>query len=185
MVRVALLQMTASAADQAANIVKGDAFCRRARESGADLALFPEMWNIGYTRYAGCPDDLRKMGAETPEQQQARAAWQARAISTGVNVGAMICFEREFPESARILMLRGAELVLVPNACEMEANRLGQLRARAFENMVGIALANYASPQANGHSVAFDGMAFEADGRYAVLTSSGGGPDEHLGQVSQ
>ncbi|MBQ7783520.1 MAG: carbon-nitrogen hydrolase family protein, partial [Oscillospiraceae bacterium] len=34
-----------------------------------------------------------------------------------VKVGAMICYDREFPESARILMLKGAELVLVPNAC--------------------------------------------------------------------
>ena len=41
-----------------------------------------------------------------------------------VKVGAMICYDREFPESARILMLKGAELVLVPNACPMELNRL-------------------------------------------------------------
>lgn len=31
-----------------------------------------------------------------------------------VRVGAMICFDREFPESARILMLKGAELILTP-----------------------------------------------------------------------
>lgn len=37
-----------------------------------------------------------------------------------VRVGAMICYDREFPESARILMLMGAEIVLVPNACPME-----------------------------------------------------------------
>ena len=40
-----------------------------------------------------------------------------------VQVGAMICFDREFPESARILMLQGAELILVPNACPMEIGR--------------------------------------------------------------
>lgn len=34
-----------------------------------------------------------------------------------VKVGAMICYDREFPESARILMLQGAELILVPNIC--------------------------------------------------------------------
>lgn len=81
-----------------------------------------------------------------------------------VRVGAMICFDREFPESARVLMLRGAELILVPNACEMEINRLTQLRARAFENMAAIALTNYAAPQENGHSVAFDGIAFDENG---------------------
>ena len=37
-----------------------------------------------------------------------------------LKVGSMICYDREFPESARILMLKGAELVLVPNACPME-----------------------------------------------------------------
>ena len=41
-----------------------------------------------------------------------------------IKVGAMICYDREFPESARILMLKGAELILVPNACPMEINRL-------------------------------------------------------------
>jgi N-carbamoylputrescine amidase len=75
----------------------------------------------------------------------------------------MICFDREFPESARILMLKGAELILTPNACTLEANRIGQFKARAFENMVGVAMANYAAPQENGHSVAFDAVAFDKD----------------------
>lgn len=60
-----------------------------------------------------------------------------------VKVGAMICYDREFPESARILMLKGAEIVLTPNACPMEINRLSQLRGRAYENMMGIATCNY------------------------------------------
>ena len=49
-----------------------------------------------------------------------------------VKVGSMICYDREFPDSARILMLQGAELLLVPNACPMEINRLSQLRGRAY-----------------------------------------------------
>lgn len=82
-----------------------------------------------------------------------------------VKVGAMICYDREMPESARILMLRGAELILVPNACPMEINRLSQLRARAFENMVAIATCNYPSsvPDCNGHSTLFDGVAYLPD----------------------
>lgn len=83
-----------------------------------------------------------------------------------VNVGAMICYDREFPESARILMLKGAELILVPNACPMELNRISQLRARAYENMTGIATVNYpyGTPDCNGHSTAFDGIAYRIDG---------------------
>ncbi len=87
------------------------------------------------------------------------------ALDTGkgtVQVGSMICYDREFPESARILMLKGAELLLVPNACPMEINRISQLRARAFENMLGIATVNYpeGKPDCNGHSTAFDGIAY-------------------------
>lgn len=82
-----------------------------------------------------------------------------------IKVGAMICYDREFPESARILMLKGAELILVPNACPMEINRLSQLRGRAFENMLAIATCNYAEsvPGCNGGSSVFDGVAYLPD----------------------
>lgn len=82
-----------------------------------------------------------------------------------VKVGAMICYDREFPESARILMLKGAELILVPNACPMELNRLSQLRARAYENMTAIATCNYPDtvPDCNGGSSLFDGVAYLPD----------------------
>ena len=82
-----------------------------------------------------------------------------------VQVGAMICFDREFPESARILMLQGAELILTPNACPMERNRLGQLRGRAYENMLAIATCNYPAgvPDCNGGSTLYDGVAYLPD----------------------
>ena len=58
-------------------------------------------------------------------------------------------------------MLKGAEVILVPNACPMEINRLSQLRARAYENMCAVATANYPGGKldCNGHSSAFDGIA--------------------------
>lgn len=79
-----------------------------------------------------------------------------------VRVGAMICFDREFPESARILMLKGAEVILAPNACPMEINRLAALRTRAYENMAAVATCNYPAghPDCNGHSTVFDGVAW-------------------------
>ena len=79
-----------------------------------------------------------------------------------IKVGAMICYDREFPESARILMLKGAELILTPNACPMEINRLSQLRARAYENMLCVATCNYPDtvPDCNGNSTVFDGVAY-------------------------
>ena len=104
-----------------------------------------------------------------------------------VKIGAMICYDREFPESARILMLKGAEVILVPNACPMEINRISQLRARAYENMTAIATCNYPDtvPDCNGHSNGFDGVAylpelsssrdtcvFEADGKEGIYIAS-------------
>lgn len=227
MLKIALLQMASHGFDQAANMTKGERFCREAHSLGADIALFPEMWNIGYMSF-------------DPGQPGAFEAWQDQAVGPGdpfllhfkalaaelkmaiaitylerwdglprntvslinrqgelvltyakvhttdfkpqidgactpgedfyvttldtaqgpVQIGAMICYDREFPESARILMVKGAEIILTPNACPLEGNRLGQFCARAFENAVGMAMANYAAPDQNGHSIAFDGVAF-------------------------
>ena len=49
MMRVALLQMASFGRRQESNRAKGEEFCRRAAAMGADIALFPEMWNIGYS----------------------------------------------------------------------------------------------------------------------------------------
>ena len=204
------------------NRKKGEEACRRAKAMGADIAVFPEMWSIGY-RLDFDPEAIRKKAIPREHPfvrcfaQLARELEMAigitfleeyrplprntfclfdrfgrlaltyakvhtcdfsleRFLTPGedfpaavldtaqgeITVGAMICYDREFPESARILMLQGAELIFVPNACPMELNRLCQLRARAFENMVGIATVNYplGQPDCNGHSSAFDGIAY-------------------------
>ena len=83
----------------------------------------------------------------------------------GVQIGVMICYDREFPESARVLMLKGAEIILVPNACDINPARKNQLSSRAFENMTGVAMANY--PADNwGQSCAFSPIVFDKDGSY-------------------
>jgi predicted amidohydrolase len=59
-------------------------------------------------------------------------------------IGVLICYDLEFPESARLLALRGARLVVVPTAC-MEPYREYQAvyaRARAMENGVFVAVTN-------------------------------------------
>ena len=221
---VALLQMLSVGDDQAANLQKADGYCRKAAAMGADIALMPEMWNIGYADYPG-------------ETRKDRAKWAAKAVARDsdyvrhfvslakelnmaivvtylekwpgaprnsatlidrrgkqmftyakvhtcdfgkreaactpgdgfkvaeldtakgkLKVGMMICYDREFPESARVLMLKGAELILTPNACVIDDLRIAQFRTRAYENAVGVAMTNYAlhHPGCNGWSVAFD-----------------------------
>ena len=239
--KIALLQLTSHGFNQKSNEEKGLIYCRKASELGADIALFPEMWNIGYTPFNPIVWE-NNYDPKDPLYQEAIKEWQERAINQEsdfflsyrklakelnmaialtylekwpvaprdtvslidrhgkvvltyakvhtcdfsldaaltpgndfyvcildtekgpVKIGAMICYDREFPESARILMLKGAEIILNPNACRMEQNRLTQFRARAFENMVGLALANYAGQQKGGHSVAYSPIAFDKKG---------------------
>lgn len=220
--KIALLQITPGKTIEE-NLEKGIRYCEMAGESGADIALFPEMWSNGYAIYGRPAGEWRKdaisihsdfvaafgrlaerlnmaIGVTLLEEYE-RAPRNSlvlfdrfgkqklvyakvhtcdfdaeRNLTPGeefyvagldtahgeVQVGAMICYDREFPESARILMLKGAELILVPNACPMEINRLAQLRARAYENMTAIATCNYPEtvPDCNGGSSVFDGVAY-------------------------
>jgi deaminated glutathione amidase len=79
-----------------------------------------------------------------------------------VRLGLMICMDRECPESARALSRQGAEIALVPNCCDLAGDRacgdvrIAQTRGRAFETVMGIAVANYPVPRCDGHSFAVD-----------------------------
>lgn len=82
----------------------------------------------------------------------------------GVKIGIMICYDREYPESARMLMLKGAELILVPNDCGAMKPRVQALSTRAYENMTGIAMANPNGENA-GCSCAFSPICWDQDGQ--------------------
>lgn len=81
----------------------------------------------------------------------------------GVKIGIMICYDREYPESARILMLKGAEIILVPNDCGSMRPRIQALSTRAYENMCGVAMAN---PNGNnaGNSCAYSPICWDNNG---------------------
>lgn len=235
---VALLQLDSPGPDPELAWQRGEQATRHAAARGADVVLFPEMWQIGYTecpsepagkerwlalateregefvsRFAGLAQELGVAIVATYLERTVTGARNAATLidrhgnsilhyakvhtcdfgmeealepgtsfevatldtdSGQVDIGVMICYDREFPESARLLMLRGAEVILVPNSCYFTVDRMAQLRTRAYENMVGLAMTNY--PQAidqsgqvdylgcNGMSAAFSGMCFDEDG---------------------
>ena len=229
--RVALLQMDSCGIDISRAISKGKEFCKTAREKGAHLALFPEMWNCGYTlfrekhfksiehwkklaitrssefikhfrslalelgmaiavTYLEKTDVLPKNSVTLIDRKgrdvctyskvhtcdfdleknlMPGAGFKACELDLGgdkVKLGFMICYDREFPESARVLMLKGAEIILVPNCCELDEPRTCQILSRSYENMVGIAVTNYAQSKSEGNSMAFSGIVYpEIDGR--------------------
>ena len=88
----------------------------------------------------------------------------------GVCLGVMICYDREYPESARELMLQGAELILVPNDCDVMEPRLMELSVRAMENMAGVAMANPPGPGA-GRSCAYSPRVWDGDNTCLLYTS--------------
>ena len=214
---VALLQLNPTDSMEN-NMLKGIEYCKKAKEIGADIAVFPEMWNTGYEMlFEGELKDQDSISKEKIDK------WNSKAIENDnefineyinlakelemaiaitylektkkkprntvviidrkgnivlkyskvhtvdskmeafiepgtelktceldygrgkVKLGTMICFDRDFPESARILMLQGSEIILVPNACYMSKIRLEQLKVRAYENMIGIVTVNYAN----------------------------------------
>lgn len=235
---VALAQIIPVKDDQQKNLEIASSFCRQASTAGADIVLFPEMCNIGYSSF-------------DQKNPDAQAQWQARAIDIDspfihhfttlaaelnmaiaitylqkwssaprdavslidrrgqivltyakvhtcdfvcaeasttpgddfpvcdldtkpgpVKIGCMICYDREFPESARILMLNGAELILTPNACTLNDLQIDQFKTRAYENACAVAMANYAAPACNGRSCAYD-----ANGKPVLEPAA---PDEKL-----
>ncbi|MEX0990404.1 MAG: carbon-nitrogen hydrolase family protein [Actinomycetota bacterium] len=104
-----------------------------------------------------------------------------RTATDEVRVGAMICYDREFPEPARLLMLAGAEVIVVPNCCDLDEVRVAQTLTRATKNMVVVAVANHAPPGADGGSIAVSPIAYEGQGGPPVDTTvARGGPGEEL-----
>jgi predicted amidohydrolase len=255
---LALLQIAPVQGDQEKNLEKGVRYSREAKLRGADLVIFPELWNIGFSP---CPLD-----------REGRQAWEASAIDqddrffqefvalsreltlniaitylakhapkprntvsiingqgevvlnyskrficnfgkeellqphpnrenigcdfncdsgddfevctiTGkegeVRVGAMICADREFPEAATELMIKGAEIIVVPNSCEWDKIRSVSLQGRAFDNLLAIAMANYPAPMTNGHSQAYTCVAWN-DGVTAETLLVEAGEDEDI-----
>jgi predicted amidohydrolase len=250
---VAMLQITPCGNDQNRNLAKGLQSCRDSKALGADLAVFPELWNIGM---APCPIDAAEgqswaasaidrrapfiqafaalareldmniaityLEARRPKPRNSvsvinrhgdvvldyskvficdfgkeellKPVPDPREIGCDVNcspgdsfnvctlsgaggevrVGAMICADREFPEPATELMLNGAELIVVPNACTWDDIRTAGLKTRAFENLVGAAMANYPAPVANGNSQACTCVVWkDGEPQDAIIASAG------------
>ncbi len=70
-------------------------------------------------------------------------------VERDVRVGPMICYDWRFPESARVLTLLGADLIVSPSNLVTDAWRI-VMPARAIENKVYVAVANRAGEEKRG-----------------------------------
>jgi predicted amidohydrolase len=230
--RIALVQPE-KVFDQEINMKKGEEYCRKARDKGADIVVFPEMYNIGYSgidfKQTGAIEKWQSLAVDRDDEFVEHFRKLARELNLAIHItylesweglprnsaslidrhgnivmtyakvhtcdfielelyttpgddfvvadldtrlgpvkiGSMICYDREHPESARLNILNGAEVILTPNACNLYPMLLNQFQVRAFENALVTAMANYANsgPNSfNGHSCVFG-----ADGEQKLL----------------
>lgn len=256
---VALLQIAPFGNEQDRNLEKGLQRCREAKALGADLAVFPELWNIGgtrsplnaeaqqlrmdsaidqrsafvqsftalsreldlniaityleahqptprntvsiingrgevmlhYSKVFICAFGKEEFSKPNPNLEdigcdvncspgESFEVCVLRGVEGEVAVGAMICSDREFPEPATELMLNGAELIIVPNACTWDDIRTAGLKSRAFENLVGIAMVNYPAPLNNGNSQAYTCVCWRDGNSLDTLITKAGEREEIL-----
>jgi len=113
---------------------------------GRDGSLLGVMRKVHINKYE-TPGGWRN-GSDFP-------TWTFRTDTGSMTAGIMICYDREVPESARILMLQGADLIFNPLACRCPTDDIHRclLRTRAFENELYVLVVNHAAPRQNGHSM--------------------------------
>jgi predicted amidohydrolase len=139
-------------------------------------------WHISATLVDESGDELLsydKVHLFGPEE---RAAFAPAAAAPGVvdfhglKTALAICYDIEFPESARAAAVRGAELLLVPTALSggFEAVPQVLVRARALENQMTVAYANHTGEE---EGCDFRGGSIVAGADGTVLAAAGPGTE--------
>ncbi len=99
----------------------------------------------------------------------------------GVNIGVMICYDRHFPEHARLLALNGADLVLVPTATAGMSRYLWEieLQAHAIDNIYYIGGVNRVGFDEGGSpDMKYYGSSYFADPKGKIISQAGDETDE-------
>lgn len=105
--------------------------------------------------------------------------WPGPAGSPDVKLGVGICWDQWYPETARAMMLMGAELLFYPTAIGSEPHDEGLDTARLWRRaMVGHAVSNVvpvvaANRVGNEHGQTFYGTSFIADERGDIVAELG------------
>ena len=181
--------------------------CKVARETGTVLVyplyeddggtlyntavvIGPDGELIGKYRKMSIPQILRTVDkGETPADERfyftpGNLGFPVFDTPFGVKLGILLCYDRHFPEAARVLALRGAHLLLVPTATYREWIREvweAELRGHAIANMFYVGGVNKVGPDVGGapHRHYF-GTALFIDPRGTVMGRAGDKEDEIL-----
>lgn len=94
----------------------------------------------------------------------------------GLRIGTLICYDAEFPETARHVAALGADLILVPTALGAQWGWVGgtMIPTRAYENGVFLAYANHAGTE---HGLSYLGQSVICAPDGAELARAGAAPE--------
>ena len=146
-------------------------------------------WHISATLVSRQGEELlsySKVHLFGPEERKAfSAAQEAPAVVTldGIRTSLAICYDVEFPETARAAAARGAELLLVPTALAHGYEDVPQilLRARALESQLTVAYSNHCGSE-EGCDFLGGSVIAAPDG--SLLAAAGAGPELLFAEVS-
>lgn len=116
------------------------------------------------------------------------SSWGYPVFSTALGqLGLLICHDRHFPESARILALKGAEIIVIPSASRGipgSANNvdvwLTELKAHAIANVAYVCGINRVGYESDEY---FAGASVIVGPDGAVVAQGGDGPEIVLGDI--
>lgn len=155
----------------------GDTYYNSAAVIGPDGQL------IGIYRKNSIPQIMRRVNPEETKGDEGyyfspgNLGFPVFKTPFGVNIGILICYDRHFPEAARVLALQGAHIILVPTATYRQWIREVweiELRAHAVANGVYVGGVNKVGPDVGGAEGRFYwGSSFFVDpmGRIIVKAS--------------
>ncbi|MCC2661332.1 MAG: nitrilase, partial [Arthrobacter sp.] len=146
-------------------------------------------WHISATLVSRQGEELlsySKVHLFGPEERKAFSAAQeapAVVLLDGIRTSLAICYDVEFPETARAAAARGAELLLVPTALAHGYEDVPQilLRARALESQLTVAYSNHCGSE-EGCDFLGGSVIAAPDG--SLLAAAGAGPELLFAEVS-
>jgi N-carbamoylputrescine amidase len=151
--------------------------------------LGPDGSLLGRYRKMSIPQILRTVKpGETPADERffftpGNLGFPVFDTPFGLRIGILICYDRHFPEAARILGLKGAHLVLVPTATYRDWIREVwevELRGHAIANMYYVGGVNKVGQDVGGPARQYFGSALFIDPKGNVIGRAGDKQDEIL-----
>lgn len=116
-------------------------------DSEGDIA---GVYNKAHSTYGNYEAKFYRLADELP-------VFNIRGEYGAVTIGIMICYDRQIPETARTLAVKGAKIIFNPAATGNFTKRWNShlIQTRAYENGVYVVCVNHAFPRLNGHSFAY------------------------------